>query len=105
MVPWESPGDIVRWWRTDVLGLSQQQVAERLSVGSTALSNWEHGTRDISIGFDQIDHALDGNGTLADLLTLVGTPRGLDPCRVWSKVFPGPSRPIWAWIRSPEPVL
>jgi len=105
VVPWESPGDIVRWWRTDVLGLSQQQVAERLSVGSTALSNWEHSTRDISIGFDQIDHALSGSGALADLLTLVGTPRGLDPCRVWSKVFPGPSRPIWCWIRSPEPRL
>ncbi len=102
MVPWESPGDIVRWWRTEVLGLSQQQVAERLSVGSTALSNWEHGTREISIGFDQIDQALDGGGALTHLLGLVGTPRGLAPARVWSKVFPGPSRPIWAWVRSPE---
>lgn len=88
-----------------MLGLSQQQVAERLSVGSTALSNWEHGTRDISIGFDQMDQALGGGGALADLLTLVGSPRGLDPGRVWSKVFVGPSRPIWAWIRSPETTL
>lgn len=88
-----------------MLGLPQQQVAERLSVGSTALSNWEHGTREISIGFDQIDQALDGGGALADLLSLVGSPRGLDPSRVWSKVFAGPSRPIWAWIRSPQATL
>jgi transcriptional regulator with XRE-family HTH domain len=100
VVPWETPGDIVRWWRTDVLGWSQQQVADRLSVGSSALSNWEHGTRLISIDIEQIDRALEANGVLAGLLWAFGSRTGLDQGRIWTKVFPGASAPVWAWIRS-----
>lgn len=103
MDPWGSPGDILRWWRTDVLGWSQQQVAERLSVGSTALSNWEHGTRVISLDIEQVDRALEADGVLAGLLWSYGTPDGLEASRVWTKVFTGPSTPVWVWIRSRQP--
>ena len=48
-----------------MLGLSQLQVADRLSVKPTALSNWENGTRAISLDIEQIDKALEGGGVLA----------------------------------------
>lgn len=85
-----------------MLGWSQQQVADRLSVGSTALSNWEHGTRVISLDIEQIDRALGADGVLAGLLWAFGSTEGLDPGRIWTKVFTGPSSPVWVWIRSPE---
>ncbi len=71
-------------------------------MGSTALSNWEHGTRLISIDIEQIDRVLEANGVLAGLLWAFGTPKGLDPGRIWTKVFPGPSTPVWVWLRSQE---
>lgn len=88
-----------------MLGLSQQQVAARLSVKATALSNWENGTRRISLDHEQIDDALDGGGVLGGLLWAFGTPKGLDPNRLWTKVFPGEPTPVWMWIRSPSPRL
>ena len=103
MVAWKSHGDIIRWWRTDVLGLSQQQVADRLSVRPTALSNWELGTRRISVDIEQIDKALEADGALAGLLWAFGTREGLEPSQVWAKTFPGPSMPVWFWLRSDEP--
>lgn len=102
MVPWRRSGDVIRWWRTDVLGWSQQRTAEQLSVGPTALSNWEHGTREISIDIDQIDLALKGDGVLAGLLWALGTPEGMRPGRIWTKVYPGDSTPVWMWVRCPE---
>ncbi len=101
MVPWRSTGDVLRWWRTEVLGLTQQEVAERLNVRPSALSNWERGTRAISIEMADLDEALKGEQTLEGLLWGMSTPQGLDPGRVWSKVFPGRSRPVWLWLRSP----
>ncbi|MGI9612899.1 MAG: helix-turn-helix domain-containing protein [Acidimicrobiales bacterium] len=105
MVPWSSPGDILRWWRTDVLGSSQQQVASRLSVKPTALSNWENGARAMSIDPNLVDAALDGNGVLGGLLWAFGTPKGLDANTLWTKVFPGDPTPVWLWIRSDAPSL
>ena len=102
MVPWRSTGDVLRWWRTEVLGLTQQEAAERLNVRPSALSNWERGTRAISIDLSDLDDALKGEQTLAGLLWGFSTPQGLDPGRVWSKVFPGRSRPVWLWLRSPS---
>jgi transcriptional regulator with XRE-family HTH domain len=93
----------LRWWRTDVLGLSQQQVAARLSVKPTALSNWENGARTISIDLDHVDRALDGGGVLGGLLWAFGTPNGLEPNELWTKVFPGDPTPVWMWIRSEAP--
>jgi transcriptional regulator with XRE-family HTH domain len=103
VVAWSSRGDIIRWWRTDVLGLSQQQVAGRLAVRPTALSNWELGARAISVDIEQIDKALEADGVLAGLLWGLRTPKGLEPQFVWAHTFAGPSMPVWAWLRSEVP--
>ena len=103
MEPWRSAGDVLRWWRTGVLGWTQQQAAERLNVRPNALSNWERGERAISVDLQVLDDVLEGRQLLADLLWAHGTTEGLQPGRSWSWVFPGPSRPVWLWLRSPEP--
>lgn len=102
MESWRSAGDVLRWWRTSVLGWTQKQAADRLNVRHNALSNWERGERAISIDLADLDAALDGNRLLSDLLWAHGTPKGLDPGRSWSWVFPGESRPVWMWLRSPS---
>ena len=102
MESWRSAGDVLRWWRTSVLGWTQQQAADRLSVRHSALSNWERGERAISLDLDEVDHALDGGSLLRDLLWSHGTTDGLEPGRIWSWIFDGPSRPVWMWIRSPS---
>ncbi|MEL7158734.1 MAG: helix-turn-helix transcriptional regulator, partial [Actinomycetota bacterium] len=101
MFPWRAAGDILRWWRGDVLDLTQQQAADRLNVQASALSHWERDARAISIAPDTIDEALEGQGVLRSLLWAANTPDGLDPGHLWTKVFPGPSAPVWVWIRSP----
>lgn len=103
MDAWQSRGDILRWWRTEVLGLTQRQLATKLSVGRTAVTNWEGGTRLAPVDVERIDQALGADGVLAGLLWAFGTPGGLEPGRVWSNVFPGPSSTVWMWIRSPSP--
>jgi transcriptional regulator with XRE-family HTH domain len=103
MDSWRSAGDLLRWWRTSVLGWTQQQTAERLNVRPNALSNWERGERAISIDLRALDEALDGGRLLADLLWSRCTPEGLEPGRLWSHVFPGESRPVWLWLRSLAP--
>lgn len=100
---WTSHGDLLRWWRSDIAGLTQQQAAERLNVQPSALSNWERGTRAISLDLEDVDSALKGDRALHGLLWGFGTPGGLEPGRVWTKVFAGPSAPVWMWIRSAEP--
>lgn len=105
MVRWRSTGDVLRWWRSDVLHLTQQEAAERLNVRSSALSNWERGTRTISVDLAEIDDALKGEQVLEGLLWAYRTPEGLDPGRVWTKVFAGPSQPVWLWLRSPAAKL
>lgn len=100
MGAWQSSGDVLRWWRRDVKNLTQKEVATRLNVRSSALSNWERGTRAISFDLAEIDTALEGGNALEGLLWGFGSPKGLDPGRLWTQVFPGPSRPVWVWIRS-----
>lgn len=100
MSTWSSSGDVLRWWRRDVRGLTQNEVAARLNVRSSALSNWERGTRAISFDLTEVDRALEGDGALEGLLRGYGTPQGLDPGLLWTKVFPGQPRPVWVWIRS-----
>jgi len=97
---WTSHGDLLRWWRSDIAGLTQQQAAERLNVQPSALSNWERGTRAISLHLEDVDTALKGDRALHSLLWGFGTPSGLEPGRVWTKVFAGPSAPVWMWVRS-----
>lgn len=100
MIPWRSSGDILRWWRSDVLGLTQQEAAERLNVRPSAVSNWERDTRTISIDLAELDEGLKGEHVLEGLLWACKTPVGLEPGRLWTKVFPGDSRPVWMWLRS-----
>lgn len=91
---------MLRWWRSEIAGLTQQQAAERLNVQPSALSNWERGTRTISLPLDNVDSALKGDGALQGLLWSFGTPTGVEPGRVWTKVFAGPSAPVWLWLRA-----
>jgi len=99
MTGWSSKGEILRWWRTDVAQVSQSELARRLSVGPSALSNWENGARAISIPFEDVDTGLEANGVLAQLLECFPTPQGLDPQRRWTHVFSQVSTPVWAWVR------
>jgi transcriptional regulator with XRE-family HTH domain len=101
MVLWRSAGDVLRWWRRDVLGWTQLQAADALNVRANALSNWERGERTTSLDVSELDKALKGEGVLEGLMWSYGTPEGLDPGRVWTKVFPGESRPVWLWLRAP----
>lgn len=100
MVAWDSSGDVLRWWRSDVLGLTQQEAAERLNVRPSAVSNWERGDRAISIDLAELDEVLKGEQVLEGLLWSYSTPEGLEPGHRWTKVFPGDSRPVWMWFRS-----
>ncbi|MGI9614695.1 MAG: helix-turn-helix transcriptional regulator [Acidimicrobiales bacterium] len=103
MTVWQSPGDVLRWWRSGVLGLTQQQAAERLCVESSTVSNWERNTRTSSLDLATLDTALAGDGVLADLMWGYGTAEGIDPGQVWTKVFPGASTPVWMWVRTTSP--
>jgi transcriptional regulator with XRE-family HTH domain len=102
---WTAPGDILRWWRTDVLGWSQHRMAQRLSVSPTAVSNWEHGRRELPVDSELLDQLLDAGGVLAGLFEAFGSPVGLSSGRSWTKVFPGPSTPVWMWVRSDHPAV
>ncbi|MGI9597834.1 MAG: helix-turn-helix domain-containing protein [Acidimicrobiales bacterium] len=102
MLRWQSRGELLRWWRTDVAGLSQRQLAEELGVARTAVTNWERGSRMASIDADRIDEAMKADGVLAGWLWSFDTPAALDPRLVWSTVYPGASSPVWMWVRSPQ---
>lgn len=102
---WRKRGDVLRWWRQDVLGLTQQQAAARLNVQPSSLSNWERATRGISIDLQTVDAALNGEGVLAGLLWAYGTPQGLDAGHLWTKVIPGESGPVWLWLRTTTPTV
>lgn len=96
---------MLRWWRTEVAGVSQRQLADRLGVARTTITNWEQGSRMASIDADRIDAVLNADGVLAGWLWCFGTPEGLKPRQVWSTTFTGGSTPVWMWIRSPAPTL
>ena len=100
---WASRGDLLRWWRSEIAGLSQRQLAERLGVARTAVTNWEANSRMASIDAERIDVAMGADGVLAGWLWSFDTPEGLDPRRVWSYVYDGPSTPVWMWVRSTRP--
>lgn len=103
MTIWRSRGDVLRWWRRDVRGQTQQQLAERLCVESSTVSNWERDKRTSSLDLETLDDALAGDRTLAGLMWGYGTAHGIDSGQVWTKVFPGPSHPVWMWVRASTP--
>jgi transcriptional regulator with XRE-family HTH domain len=102
---WTSHGTVLRWWRSAIAGLTQQQAADRLNVQPSALSNWERGTRAISLDLEEVDAALRGDRALHGLLWALGSPDGIEPGRVWTKVFAGPSAPVWMWLRARSPSI
>ncbi len=59
----------------------------------------------MSIDHDHVDRALDGDGVLGGLLWAFGTPEGLEPNHLWTKVFPGDPTPVWMWIRGSAPTV
>lgn len=105
MTFWRTRGDVLRWWRSEVLQLTQHEAAARLCVEPSAVSNWERNTRTSSLELGTLDRALAGDGVLADLMWSYGTAEGIDPGHVWTKVFPGPSAPVWMWIRTLSPAI
>ncbi len=94
---------MLTWWRKEVAGQSQRELAEHLRVARTSVTNWERGTRLASLDVDRIDRALDAGGVLAGLLWAFGTPEGLEPVRFSSYVFPESMDPVWMWVRSESP--
>ncbi len=96
---------MLRWWRTEIADVSQREVADRLGVARTAVTNWETGSRMASIDAERIDEVLGADGVLAGWLWSFGTPVGLQQRRIWSNTFRGESTPVWMWIRSPSPRL
>jgi transcriptional regulator with XRE-family HTH domain len=105
-VEWTTSGEVLRWWRHDVAGWSQRTLADRLDVRPTTVSNWENGSRSISVTTQRrLDAAFGAGGAVAGLLWALGSRDGLDPRHGWSHVFNGPSTPVWGWIRSPAPTV
>lgn len=91
--------DLVRWWRTDVLGISQLDLARQLGCSPATVSNWETGVA-APPGDPTVFRAQLGSGdALAGLLWAIGTPRGLDPDRIWTNVYPSDARASWIWVR------
>ncbi len=105
MAGWRTRGDLLRWWRRDVCGYTQQQLAEQVSVEPSTVSHWERDKRTSSLDYETLDRALAGDGALAGLLWGYGTVAGLDAGQVWTKVFPGPSQPVWMWVRATTPSI
>lgn len=102
---WTGPGDILRWWRTAVARVSQRELADRLMVRPSTLSNWESGLRAISIGYQDVDAGLDADGVLASLMWGFGSVEGLSAHQRWSHVFAGESTPVWAWVRGDTHIM
>jgi transcriptional regulator with XRE-family HTH domain len=97
---------LLRTWRTEVAGVSLNQLAKTLSLAPSALSQWETGRRRTrrSIPLSdlaRLDEAYAAGGALVDIALAVGTPHGLPARRTWAHNVQGPSGPVWAWLRLP----
>ncbi|HET6949987.1 MAG TPA: hypothetical protein VFI47_06420, partial [Acidimicrobiales bacterium] len=70
---------------------------------ASTVSQWETGQRGARgvrrHQLDALDDCYGAGGALADLADALGTPAGLPPRTTWAWNFPGPSGPVWAWIR------
>ncbi|MGH1491645.1 MAG: helix-turn-helix transcriptional regulator [Acidimicrobiales bacterium] len=105
MLRWQNRGDLLRWWREDIAGISQRELADELGVARTAVTNWEQGSRMVSLDFERVDQTLQADGVLAGLLWSFDTPSGMQARHVWSSVYPGASSPVWMWIRCSTPTI
>jgi DNA-binding XRE family transcriptional regulator len=104
----ESVGALLRAWRLQQ-GLTQGEVARLLHATTKAVSNWETGSRRISLdAVVRLDRAYEAGGCLVDLVRATGKAeasarsggvRFLEPRRAWSHVFDEAGSPVWLWIR------
>jgi hypothetical protein len=97
-----SPGALLSWWRTEVLGLSLDETAARLDRSVGTLRGWEADRRPATLDPFTIDRRLGAGRALGELLWASSTPSGLEPARQWSTVFRSGSDQSWIWVRHPE---
>jgi hypothetical protein len=98
---------MLRLWRERIGRMSGREAARHLAVTASALNQWERGRRRSRRGIDvatlrRLDECYGAGGALFDLAMALGTPTGLAPRHAWAHNFPGPSGPVWAWLR-PSP--
>lgn len=97
-------GRILRLWRYDFAGMTQQKVALGLNYGSRATVNmWETGERGIKFWMvKKLDELFCAGGALADMTLAMGSPHGLPGHRRWALNRQDEAGPNWAWLR-PNP--
>jgi hypothetical protein len=99
-LPW-----ILRTWRTQVAGLTQQHVSGKILQSShSALCAWESGASRVPVErLRDLDRVYAAGGALFDLAMAVGTPKALPPRTVWTHNFSESGGPVWMWLRpTPE---
>lgn len=100
-LPW-----LLRSWRDRVAGVDRAQAAALVNRESGTIWAWEsdNDRRCPKLGLIQrLDQGYGADGALAELALAIDTPASpLPPRRSWAHNFPGPSGPVWAWLR-PSP--
>lgn len=107
---------LLRTWRTEMTGMTQRQVRDRLAARSGAgddskrpvspalFSMWESGKRRPSdADLQRLDDCYGADRALVGLCRALGTPDGLDPRTSWTFNVLGDPRPCWAWVRPAVP--
>lgn len=93
-------GDIIRWWRSEVAGLTQRDLAGRIGRAPAAISAWESSHTHPSVSLAALDAAMGADGALASLLWSAMTPQELAPCRTWTHIAREPRTTTWIWLRA-----
>lgn len=93
-------GDIIRWWRSEVAGLTQRDLADRIGRAPSAISAWESSHTHPSVSLAALDTAMGADGALASLLWSAKTPQELAPRRTWTHIAREPRTTTWIWLRS-----
>lgn len=99
-----SAGALLRRWRHEA-GVSQAQLAHRLSVAKSTVSQWESDLRSIGALPHDIDVALDADGAFTGMRWGLTSENALEPSRTWIHNLTGSGTgPVWAWLRHLQPV-
>lgn len=97
---WNSPGDLLKIWREQVVELSLRDVVERSSVTRSTLSDWENNRAQPDLA--ELERVYVTGNALTDLYMATNTV--LDPQWNWVYNFQIPESalfggPVWAWLR------